>query len=120
MKKQLTLLFVIGSVIFSLTSCKKDKYQPITVPPSMETTDIPANFDWKTTKDYSINFTTSTNGLVEVTNKDGIPYQKVFIVSDKSYTMKLTLPSYENKVQVKHGLQNRELELTSSQLYINF
>jgi hypothetical protein len=119
--KNLTLILLIGLVIF-FSSCRKNFNEDIIPadPITMEKLLVPSDFNWKTTKEYTVVMTTTTNGLVEVSNKDGVPYQKAFLVSDKTFTMNLTLPSFEKKIYVKHGSQNKEIELTAVQLNVNF
>lgn len=120
MKKHLLITALISIIFLSLSSCKKDKPENITNQPSTENIEVPDQFDWKTTKDYFITFSTSTSGLVEVSNSEGIPYQKVFLSPESTFTMKLTVPSFEKKVKIKHGAHLKELELSAAQLTVNF
>lgn len=68
------------AMLASLYSCRKDRFEP-NQPKSMDELTVPANFDWKTIKDYAITITASENGMVEVTNSNGIAYQRAFLVS---------------------------------------
>lgn len=120
MKKQLVLYTLLGIFALTITSCKKDKPEFKVDQPTIENIEVPDQFDWKTTKDYSIVFSTPTIGLVEVSNIAGLPYQKAFLVPDKTFTMKLTVPSYDQKVIIKHNGQTRELDLSTSTIYVNF
>lgn len=119
MKSQIFTLVLIGSLAIVSVSCKKEmNSSPDNT--TVENIKVPDNFRWKTTSDYQISFTTSTKGIVEVLNDQGIPYQKAFLVPDRAYSMKLIVPAYEKKVYVKHGSFLREVELAAAEIYINF
>lgn len=120
MKKQLLIFTISGMLVISVASCKKERADFTVNQPKTENIEVPEQFDWKTTKNYSIVFSTSQNGLVEVSNNAGLPYQKAFLVPEKVYSMKLTVPSYETQVIIKHNGQVRELELSTSTMYVNF
>jgi hypothetical protein len=120
MKKPLLLTTLISIMFMSLVSCKKDRPNIIVTNPSMENIQVPDQFDWKTTKDYTIVFSTSVSGLVEVSNIDGIYYQRAFLTPERTYSMKLTVPSFEKKVNVKLGTSLKVLELSATQLTVNF
>lgn len=102
-----------------LTSCRKDRFEPIT-PGSMEELKVPANFDWKTTRDYTITITAATAGLVEVANANGIAYQKAFLAAGTPYAMKLTLPTYEKSVKLKFQGKTADLNLSGVNLTYQF
>ena len=118
--KKITLLLTIGLAL-AFTSCKKDKVEdPISKPNTMEELQIPASFNWKTTKDISLTLSGNANGLVEVTNSAGVAYQKAYLSSGVAYTMKLTVPSYEKTVQLRFLGQTASLELTTDVMQYQF
>jgi hypothetical protein len=118
--KKIALLLTIGFAL-TFTSCKKDKVEnPVSKPNTMEELQVPASFNWKTTKDISLTLTGNGNGLVEVANATGVAYQKAYLSSGVAYTMKLTVPSYEKTVQLKFLGQTASLELTANVLQYQF
>jgi hypothetical protein len=118
--KKISLIITIAMLIV-FTSCKKDRYyQDDQKPENMEALKVPSNFDWKTTKDIQLTLTAKSSGIVEVNNKQGISYQKAFLTSGQPYTMRLTVPSYENAVKLRFLGQESELELASGPLQYNF
>ncbi len=118
MKRILFITMITLAVVFS--SCKKDFDELQTTPDTMEQLKVPSNFDWKTTKDVSINFAAGSNGIVEVTNGNGIAYQKAFLQADASYTMILTIPSYEKSLIAKFKGQEESIVLDSERINIQF
>ncbi len=119
MKKIAFLLAITLTVFF--TSCKKDRFdynEP--KPENMEELTIPSSFDWKTTKDIQLTLTAQSNGIVEVTNSQGIAFQKAFLMPNQPYTMKLTVPSYEKTVKLKFLGQEASLELGIASLSYQF
>lgn len=100
--KKVALLFAIIVALnaLMLSSCKKDP-KPETLPENMEKLKVPANFNWKTTKDFQLTLTGKTAGIVEVASPQGIAYQKAYLNANQPYTMKLTVPTYEKSVRLK-------------------
>jgi hypothetical protein len=93
--KKITIIIAIALTIV-FTSCKKDRFDNIDPKPvNMEELTVPSNFDWKTTKDIQLTMSAPSNGIVEVSNSQNIAYQKAFLTPGTTYTMKLTLPTYE-------------------------
>lgn len=105
--------FLMIAVLASLYSCRKDRFEPNT-PSSMEELKVPANFDWKTTKDYTFTFQAGSAGLVSVNSKNGNVYHLAYLVQGSPYTIKLTLPTYEKRVVLVFKDQTAEVELTGS------
>ncbi len=118
-KNTLLLIFlVIGLSI--LSSCRKDRNDRTDEKPKMEELSVPAEFDWKTTQDLTIQFTSASAGLVEVLNEDNVRYQQVFISTDAPYIMKLTIPAYAKNIKVRHNGKEAILDITSENLSYNF
>lgn len=80
----------------------------------------PTNFDWKTTKDYILTFKSDVEGIVEVNNTLGVPYQKAYLRWNEIYMMKLTVPAYETKVVVRFQGYEKSIELTHKSIPIFF
>ncbi|PKP50975.1 MAG: hypothetical protein CVT92_13870 [Bacteroidetes bacterium HGW-Bacteroidetes-1] len=103
------------------TSCKKDRFDgPDTTPENMEQLTVPTSFDWKTTKDIQLTLTANASGIVEVTNSQGVVYQKAFLTPGQPYAMKLTVPTYEKSVKLKFMGQEASLELGTASLNYAF
>lgn len=120
MKTRILLLMTI--LMVALLSCRKDREIPQEsgVPKVMEELKVPDNFNWKTTKDYSLTLTSPVAGIAEVTNTSGIAYQKAYLTAGQPYTMKLTLPAYEKAVKLRLGNATAELELKAEILEYQF
>jgi hypothetical protein len=118
MKKSILLSLVALVVI--LSSCKKDRFDEPKAPEKMEELTVPASFDWKTTKDYSITLSAYTNGIAEVSNTADVVYQKAFLTSGQPYTMKLTVPSYEKTIRLKFMGKSQDIALGSPSISYQF
>jgi hypothetical protein len=109
------LIFLALGLSLITVSCKKgvkdNPVQPVST--GIEALTISSDFNWKTTKEYQVNLKASQDDLVEITNKDGVGYQKVFVKANEVYEMKLSLPSYEEFVNVKYKGQIIKLELNT-------
>lgn len=86
----------------------------------MEELKVPANFDWKTTKDYTISFFAASTGMVEVSGTNNIIYQRAYLGPGMPYDMKLTLPTYEKKVKLRFQDKTAELILNNTNLTYRF
>jgi hypothetical protein len=118
--KKITFL-LIAAIALIFTSCKKDRIDnPDNKPQTMEELQVPADFSWKTTKDFSLTLSASASGIVEVNNASGISYQKAYLSPGLAYTMKLTVPSYEKTIKLKFLGQEATLELTAAALNYQF
>jgi len=86
----------------------------------MDDLSVSSDFNWKTTKDYQISFTTTNSGLVKVENGNGVVFQSAFLKADETYKMKINLPSYQKTVNLKFMNEDVVLKLDNSQLEYNF
>jgi protein-disulfide isomerase len=118
MKKSILLSLV--ALVAVLSSCKKDRFDEPKAPQKMEELTVPASFDWKTTKNLQLTLTAITSGIVEITNNQGVAYQKAFLTPGQPYVMKLTVPTYEKNVKAKFMGQEQNIDLSSNNLIINF
>ena len=118
--KKIAFIFAITlSIVF--TSCKKDRFDDNDPKPeNMEELTVPSSFDWKTTKNIQLTLSAPSNGIVEVTNSQNIAYQKAFLTVGKTYTMKLSLPTYEKNVKIRFMGQEVLIELTGSNINHSF
>lgn len=116
MKAKINYFLLSFLLITIFSSCKKDLTEPKATEASIENIAVPESFDWKTTKEYTMNLTSNSSGLLEVTNNEGIAYFRLFLSAGNPYSGKLTLPSYETKVILKFKGINTEIELTSQNI----
>lgn len=118
--KKIIILFVF-IIPIALGACKKDQYnEPENKPQTTDEIKVPANFQWKTTKDIQLSITGKSNGLLEVLSSKGLPYLKIFLSSSQTSSFKITVPTYEKSVQLKYLGQTVDLELSSDQLSYQF
>ncbi|MDP2724289.1 MAG: hypothetical protein Q8O72_16175 [Bacteroidales bacterium] len=119
MKKLLILLFSFTLII---SACKKDPSADPNpnVPASMGDIKVSSNFDWKTTRDIQITLTGKVSAIINVSSSKGVSYQKAFLKANTPYTMKLTIPSYEQSVEVNYMGQAISLELGNGTLSYQF
>ncbi len=118
MKKNLLFLLLLIGMGFS--SCKKTDQDEPKTPEKMEELTVPASFNWKTTKDFSLTLNANASGIAEVNNTSGISYQKAYLSPGQAYTMNLTVPSYEKSVIVKFNGVQKTIELTTEVLTVQF
>jgi hypothetical protein len=118
MKKHILITVLALAALF--TSCRKDRFEGPKAPEKMEELTVPANFDWKTTKDVQITLSANANGIVEVMNSQQIAYQKAFLTPAQPYVMKLTIPSFEKSVKLRFQGKEASLEIGSGNLSYNF
>lgn len=118
--KKLAVLSAFAAFV-ALTSCKKDRNEPIdTTPENMDQMVVPASFNWKTTKSYQLTVEAPTGGILEVQSSAGVAYQKAYILSNSPYVMQLTLPAYEKNIKLKLADKSTNLELNSNTLSFRF
>jgi len=118
--KKLAILSAFA-VMVAFSSCKKDINEPTDqIPDSMENMVVPADFNWKTTKDYQLTLEATAMGIVEVNSLQNINFQKAYLQPNQAYTMKLTIPSYEKSIKLRFSGQEVTLELNSGNLNHKF
>ncbi|MGC8865161.1 MAG: hypothetical protein ACP5O2_05500 [Bacteroidales bacterium] len=114
-------LFVLAGLIISLASCQKDEATEPTLPQqpqTMKELQVPANFNWKTTRNLEVSLTAKSNGLVEILDAKGNAYQKAFLLANKPFVLKLTVPSAEKVLKIKFNGKVASVEITSDNLSI--
>lgn len=112
MKKVLILVFVGGLIV--LSSCNKEtEYINGDVNTSVNEMVVPANFDWKTTREVSLTLTGYTRGMMQVTSTTGVVYQTAQVLKYQPYAMKITVPAYEKSVLVTFGGESVKVNIES-------
>lgn len=119
-----TIVFLITLLsVVALSSCHKD---PLTTPQpdeqiqNMSQLKVASDFNWKTTREVQVVVTGFVNGLIEVSSAENALYHRAFLKQGQPLAMKLTLPSYEDKVFLNYMGQRIELKLTSNNLKYDF
>jgi hypothetical protein len=118
--KKLLILLGMGSILL-LGSCKKDKkdIEPI-FNGDITTLVAPDNFDWKTHRDVSFEFTSPITGIIEIKNQDGITLHKAFLNSGSKLEIDLGIAAYQTKVFVAFLGNEIELPISSATIKHNF
>jgi len=129
MKKTVLLLMGLMIIILS-TSCSKEWVTPdqIQNDTQIQNAEIntlgavraPDNFNWKTMKDVEIKLSGASSGIVEAISSKGVVYQKAYLNSNQSYTMKLTVPSYESSIQLKKDGRSEQVSISSGKVSYTF
>lgn len=101
--KTFVKILVVFSV-FTLFSCNKnfDTIPEIIEPITMNDLVIDSEFDWKTTQDIDISFSSSSNYVFYIESLEEDVYQKAFIKSKDVYVSKITLPVYITEVNLRY------------------
>lgn len=116
-KYQLLFLFLIVLV----SACKKDRDQPTEIAPQrMDDLVVPADFDWKTTHTYTFDLSTAHEGIVSIESQDGAVFFKALLSQSADLSVKISLPSYLNKVQIKQMGRIVERELNQETITASF
>lgn len=87
---------------------------------TMESIDVPSNFNWKTFTDYDLTIDAEEAGLVQVVSKKGTVYHRAYLSGKSAYTFILTVPTYETEVKLRHQGQEVLMDLSSKTLFHEF
>ena len=112
-KLYLLALLFLGHSFFS--SCTKE-ILPNPDPQTMNDLVIQNSFNWKTTTEYEFTVTGNINRLLTVTSTDGTIYKKVSLTANQPLKVTLTIPSYENKVNLRFNGQITEVALVATSI----
>lgn len=103
-----------------LTSCKKDFMEPITPTKPIKTMNdlkVPANFDWKTSKEVNLNLIGYAKAPVTIKDQDGVIVAKAML-STGATDISISLPTYVDKVWLEYMGQSIEVSTKSNIKYI--
>jgi len=119
MKKIILLVTVIA---ITFISCRKelDEKQEEQTLKTMSDLEVSDSFNWRTTKDLVINFTTTENGIVYVNSVDGNTFHKAMLTANNDYISKTTIPSYVKKVELVFNGKNYDLVLENNKIEYDF
>lgn len=128
--KTLKLTILVIFVTLSLVSCTKrwdttgqiDAENPIEIETisTLDDISVPANFNWKTFKDIEITVNGANSGIVEAASNKDIVYQKIYLGQNQSYTMKLSVPTYESSIRLKMNNQTQLVNISSGHASYSF
>lgn len=116
------LLLMIGN------GCKKEitMIEPDPNPDNPLELVVSNEFDWKTTRDITLEVTGITvpvsirNTLqVKSTDEEKV-YLKNQLFMDQNYTLKFTIPSYETEVLITYGSIKKVLDASPDVIYFNY
>lgn len=112
--KKLLILFFAAAVLFA---CSKE--EDIIKAPSegKAFTDlkVQSDFDWKTTRDYTIVLKGYANSIVKIVSENNqTVYQSAMIQKNVDSSIKITLPTYEKSIRLKYMGQDVLLPLSST------
>lgn len=110
------------AVMFVFASCKKDVNNEVDpqVNDGMENLNVNPDFDWKTTKVYTVDFTTYANSLVKITDQSGKLVKVAMLNKENPTTVRFSVPAYLDKVKLSFLGSEAELALTGTSMVYNF
>ncbi len=120
------VLMILVAVSLLLGACKSPSSSnnsvddPSNSASSMETMKVPANFNWRTTADYSLTIDADVAGLVQVVSNKGGVYHRAYLNGKDAYTFTLTVPTYETEVKLRHQGQEVLMDLSGKTLFHAF
>lgn len=123
MKKVILGLLIIGSIV----ACKKiDNVEPTS---SKNTTEVvaPSTFNWKTTKEITLNIvgmkdvsSDIKNTLYIKSSDEKTVYYSDMIKMNSDYVIKFAVPSTETKVVIIYGSRSQIVELLSNTITYDY
>lgn len=120
-KKILAVSFILFlGIIFA--SCQRDKdnlVEPETVD-GMKSLNVSSSFDWATTSNYTIKFAPYAGALVKIADGEGNLLKVVMLSNDETTIVDVAVPSYLKKLTVLSLGNEKELELSASEIEFSF
>lgn len=123
MKKVILGLLIIGSIV----ACKKiDNVEPTS---NKNTTEVvaPSTFNWKTTKEITLNIvgmkdvsSDIKNTLYIKSSDEKTVYYSDMIKMNSDYVIKFAVPSTETKVVIIYGSRSQIVELLSNTITYDY
>lgn len=117
------LLYIAILLIF--VSCQKE--YNIEQPHEILNLNVSSNFDWKTSKEISLNVigikeidTTISNILYVKSSVGDTVYYKDFLKMSKDYDIKFVVPSTETKVILVYGSKTKMIELQENKISFDY
>lgn len=126
MKKAVILMGILG---LGLTSCKEDSTQtqaPSNDVSSFDELTVSPNFDWSTTKTIKINvdgldgMQVTVSKIMSVEDMNGKVLFKKIVKMNEATTLEFDAPTWVEKVKVKYGDIEKEVEVSGTQGNFDF
>jgi len=89
-------------ILLSVASCKKKELPPAgPADKTMEQLTVSPSFHWETANHYDVKLAGPVSGVVFILSVDGTKcYHKGFLTAGTDYSSKISIPSYEEEVQL--------------------
>lgn len=119
---------IFSFLIFFCSGCKKElpNGDPNVVPPNPLELNVSNSFDWKTTRDITLEVTgldvpANIKNTLQVKSKDELKiFLKNQVFMNQDYSLKFTIPSYETQVVITYGSIRKVVDVTSDVVYFNY
>jgi len=116
-------IFLIITMLIFIASCNK----PVPHNPSgngLDNIDVPASFNWKTTKDIDVNILLPDELMrTKIISADGTDVYYIGYPTDTSTRVlntKITIPTYVTSVRVTNGITRVDVDIDENNLYVDF
>lgn len=121
------IIFILIMFTVLISSCKKDNITPDPIKPSTKDVIADPNFDWKTTKEITLNViglkqvNPNISNVLQIKSSNGDTiYYKDIIKMNSDYTIKFAVPSTETKVILTYGTKTQTINLTSNSITFDY
>ena len=121
-------LYIFILLVATLVSCRKiDDVTPSDSPKPTKELNINSSFNWKTSKEVTLNVIGLKNVSPQIKNTLYInstigdtTYYKDLLIMNTDYTIKFTVPSTETKVVLIYGSKSKTLDLLSNEITFDY
>lgn len=121
-------LYIFILLVATLVSCRKiDDVTPSDSPKPTKELNINSSFNWKTSKEVTLNVIGLKNVSPQIKNTLYIKstigdttYYKDLLIMNTDYTIKFTVPSTETKVVLIYGSKSKTLDLLSNEITFDY
>jgi len=122
------LLFIAILFIVTLVSCQKDfNVTPDTTIKSTKDLKVSSTFDWKTSKEITLNIIGMTDINPKISNTlyvksyvGDTTYYKNLLYMNSNYIIKFVVPTTETKVTLVYGSKTVTIDLVSNDITYNY
>ena len=123
--KKLVFIFIL--LIITLISCKKVDINPSDTPKPTKELIVNSNFDWKTSKEITLNIIGLKSISPQIQNtlyvKSSIgdtTYYMDILVMNADYIIKFTVPTTETKIVLVYGSKTKTIDLLSNEITFDY
>jgi hypothetical protein len=122
------LLFIAILFIVTLVSCQKDfNVTPDTTIKSTKDLKVSSTFDWKTSKEITLNIIGMTDINPKISNTlyvksyvGDTTYYKNLLYMNSNYIIKFVVPTTETKVTLVYGSKTVTIDLVSNEITYDY